>query len=106
MPSHLPVIPLKYPASRRAEEFVITSVTNARSSGERAIPPTESRLFAIGTTPSIGIVLTVGIEAYGDAREAGATIEPTVSTPRDTMAKPTATPTAEPEDEPPGVLEE
>lgn len=80
-------------------------MTNARSSGERAIPPTESRLFAIGTTPSMGIVPTAGFKAYSDAREAGATIEPTVSAPRDTMAKPAETSTAEPEDEPPGVLE-
>jgi hypothetical protein len=43
--------------------------------------------------------------AYRDARDAGATIEPSVSTPSDTMAKPAETPSAEPEDEPPGVLE-
>lgn len=48
---------------------------------------------------------TGGFMAYRDARDAGTTIEPSVSIPSDTMAKPAETPTDETEDEPPGVLE-
>uniref|UniRef100_A0A093VZD3 Uncharacterized protein n=1 Tax=Talaromyces marneffei PM1 TaxID=1077442 RepID=A0A093VZD3_TALMA len=84
--------------------FVIASVIKARSWGERAIPNTESMTFATVATPSMGTVPTVGFKCYTDARDAGATIDPLVSTSMGKIAKPAGTSTAEPEAEPPGVL--
>lgn len=104
MPYLLLVIAFKYPAGGRAGYFVIASVIKARSWGERAIPNTESMTFATVATPSMGTVPTVGFKCYTDARDAGATIDPLVSTSMGKIAKPAGTSTAEPEAEPPGVL--
>jgi hypothetical protein len=74
----------------------------ARSVTVFAIGPTVSKRRESGITPAVGTRPTVGLIAYKEALVAGVMIDPTVSVPRATGAKPALTDTAEPVEEPEG----
>ena len=70
-----------------------------------AIGPALSKVLLSVKSPSALIRPTVGLMAYKAARQPGATIDPVVSVPIDSGAKPAATPVAGPDDDPAGVYE-
>lgn len=65
--------------------------------------PEESREDAIGITAFIDIVPRVGLIAKSAARDAGETMLPSVSTPKENNENPAETPTAEPLEDPPAL---
>src|SRR5205823_745030 len=75
----------------------------AASATERANGPTVSWLWEIGMTPARLVRPTVGLIPTTPFDEAGQRIEPSVSVPRETVARLAAMAAADPELEPQGV---
>ena len=75
----------------------------AQHATELASGPTESRLGASGSTPSIGTRRAVGLNPTMPHIAAGNRHDPPVSVPSAANAMPSATETAAPEDDPPGM---
>lgn len=73
----------------------------AMSCGDRAMGPAESNSGEMGTMPVDGIKPWVGFIAYTSFLEDGVKMDPDVSVPVDTGAKPAATPAHDPDEDPP-----
>src|SRR6266568_5230229 len=83
--------------------WAITPCSKERSSTVRAIGPTWSREGASGNTPVRGTALADGLSPATPHSAAGIRIEPAVSVPSASGARPRASATAEPPLDPPGT---
>ena len=88
-------------ASTKPLALIMTSSRRAVSETVRAMGPGESWLELIGTMPSRGIVPTVGLIPTHPLRDAGQTIDPSVSLPTARATSPAAIAAPVPEDDPP-----
>ncbi len=80
-----------------------TSASTARSRGSLAMTPRESYVRLMRKTPSVGAAPRVSVMPYMPLTLAGSTLEPPVSVPMASGAKPAAMLTADPDDEPPDI---
>ena len=80
-----------------------TSSKSAASRTERAIGPGESCAALIGITPTRDTVPTVGFIPTQPFRDAGQTIEPSVSVPTANETKPAAIAEPDPDEDPPAL---
>lgn len=82
---------------------MIMSIIQAKSRGDLAMHPGESRWREIGIMPSVGIEPRVGFSAYRAALDAGTFREPLVSCATESSANPAEIPTAQPDEDPAGL---
>ena len=80
-----------------------TSRRRATSSTVRAIGPGLSWLALMGTTPCVDTAPTVGLIPATPLSDAGQVMDPSVSVPMASGARPAATAAADPEEDPPGL---